>query len=782
MLSRSTASRSSRSPLLLAFVTALTLLSNACNVNAALTVGGVGATRRLFTSSSAYCAVPQVLVVENVELTLYPDNSTIEFELAAASLNNDVNATISASVDAYSRSLFDFNLDLCTIANGALCPLPTYQFNGGGVFPIPESFADVVPSIAYTVPDLEGVATLQLTGQDGSVVACIQLTLSNGQTARQPAARWATVGLALLALLSSLLHSVIAQSIGAAQWRVIDVFQAIQHVATTGLLSMTFPTVFNSFASNFAWSIGLVNITSVQNSIDSTRASTGANTGGAIYGDVLLAQAARNAVVLQEEENSATATSTISNLFGSLARLFSTSEAATTTSGMQTAFVDQSASSRYSMGSLSSVSSHLSAVSSLFKRAAHYAPNTGADAQPLNSSIGAPLPILVDTDETSYGGFTLYCPTVGVAAPNAFLTVLVSIAILLAIVIGALLVTYLLAMVFRLLTRKRRREGTVSHWSRRVTRPSEFGYVAIATLGRFILVILPIMFIFSFYQWRHGDSWVPDLLAGIFLAFFLVIYLVLFLPMIRHARRGQLYPRHAEAPVLAKPYVKRWGALAHPYRPKYYWFSSVFILMSIIRACFIAFAQGQDFTQSVGLLVFEVVFFVVLCVLRVGRDKKSDFVLILSCFFRLATWAACVALTQRAGVTWIPRVVVGFVLIVITGLPIIWMFFLTVWDLFTPFLPSKRRPKHGSTVYVDGDEQEEEQHQKNGAPVMEQRESASPLRESTVGSGATSRHSSTVGESVPTTNKESSTTTQPSVGGGGTSIMPDNFVVNAARA
>ena len=53
------------------------------------------------TSSSAYCSVPKVLVVDNAELTLYRSNSTLEFELAAGSTANNINVTVAAEINAY---------------------------------------------------------------------------------------------------------------------------------------------------------------------------------------------------------------------------------------------------------------------------------------------------------------------------------------------------------------------------------------------------------------------------------------------------------------------------------------------------------------------------------------------------------------------------------------------------------------------------------------------------------------------------------------------------------
>lgn len=58
----------------------------------------------------------------------------------------------------------------------------------------------------------------------------------------------------------------------------------------------------------------------------------------------------------------------------------------------------------------------------------------------------------------------------------------------------------------------------------------------------------------------------------------------------------------------------------------------------------------------------------------------------------MLSWAVCIAFTERANVTTIPRVIVGFVLLVVTGLPIIFLFVVTVLDLISPFRKSKLKP------------------------------------------------------------------------------------------
>ncbi|PWN31490.1 TRP-domain-containing protein [Meira miltonrushii] len=657
------------------------------------TTASVGQTKQLYTSSVAYCSPPIAILVTDLSLRFYPENSTLEFDLSAASIQDNLNVSIALSVNAYGLGLFNVNIDLCSLAGGILCPLPKYQFSGGGIFPVPKQFSDQIPTIAYTIPDLEAVATLQLNDtSNNNVVGCVQATLSNGHTAKQSGVLWATVGLALLALFSSLLHTVIAQSIGAAQWRIVDVMWAIQNPAITSFLSLNYPTVFLSYGTNFAWSLGLVDIPSLQSSITQTRSNTGGHD-QAVFGKNLTAEIGRkyNPFNGGESQSSGSSSGLGKSLsIGSLGFFKASDDMANKLSNFA-----QSVSPSILQPSSSHAQIYDPAKLSLLKRQ-QYAPNTGPGGSLITGGQGVALP-LVSGDETSVnGGIGTFAERNYVAPSNAFLTVLVSMAILLAICVGALILTYLIAFSVRLLT-DRRNKGkgltrNLSHWSHRVTKPSEFfNTVILPTLGRYLLIVFPVFFIFAFWQWIDGDSWVGHLVAALMTVIILAFTAIMFVPMIIRARRSTsavLY--HDKAPAHGTKTAKRWGHLSHPYRQKFYWFSLALLLFAFIRACFISFAQQHGTRQAIGLLVTDVLLFLILCIFRVGRDKKSDFVLILLCFSRIAAWAVCVVFIPSANIRTIPRAIVAFVLLVVTALPIIYLFFLTVYDLFMPFLRRNR--------------------------------------------------------------------------------------------
>ncbi|PWY99900.1 TRP-domain-containing protein [Testicularia cyperi] len=602
---------------------------------------GLGGTEMLFTSSAAYCSPPEAIIISALDLRFFRENRTLEFDISAASVQDDLEVTVSVNVNAYGLGLFALTINLCDTIP-VLCPLPNYQFQGSGIFAVPEQFVSKIPTIAYTVPNLEAVATVELRDANNYVVGCVQTTLSNGRTTYQPAAKWAVLGVLLLAFVSSLLHTTIASSLGAAQWRIVDVFTTIQHIPMTGLLSLNYPSVFLQFARNFAWSVGLIDIPKVQQSILSTREKTGGSQDG-VFGKLLTAEAGKQYNPFTAAGAATARTSTSSNTL------------------------------------------------SLLKVPAVYAPFTGPGGQIAQNSDSNYLPVIDSTTPPPIG-LGYFAELNDISPASVFLTVLVSLAMLFAVIVGICLLVFAFAGIVRLITF--RRHGRAAAWSSRLTGRPFFGMFCRPIFGRFIMATFQMYLVFAFWQWLRGDSWVPDFLAAIILVVYLLGIAAIYLPVFRAARNGtreELFYGQMP-PANASPVSKRWGAIAHPFRPRFFWFGLVFLLVYFVRACFIGFGQGRGHAlrQSIGLAATDLLFFLVLCICRPGRDKTSDFVMILLLIFRVVSWGICIALTPLADIQTIPRVVLGFALIVVTGLPIVFLFFLTVWDLFSPFIRKRQ--------------------------------------------------------------------------------------------
>jgi hypothetical protein len=179
-------------------------------------------------------------------------------------------------VNVYGMHPFNITVDLCSLAHGALCPLPMYNFVGEDSIPL-SHYVDIssyIPAIAYKIPDLEAFVQLTLIEVGtGDVKACVQATLSNGWTTNEPGVEWATGALAFLAFISALWQSREPGSI--APYRLIDIIYLFQAIAASGLLDLNYPIVYRSFTFNFRWALGFFLGPSVQTSIDNMRNRTG---------------------------------------------------------------------------------------------------------------------------------------------------------------------------------------------------------------------------------------------------------------------------------------------------------------------------------------------------------------------------------------------------------------------------------------------------------------------------------------------------------------------------
>ena len=114
-----------------------------------------------------------------------------------------------------------------------------------------------------------------------------------------------------------------------------------------------------------------------------------------------------------------------------------------------------------------------------------------------------------------------------------------------------------------------------------------------------------------------------------------------------------------------------------------------------LRACFIGFAQKHDYglRQSAGLLVTDFLLFAVLVVCRPGRDIQSNVVQCLLCAFRVVIWALCIALSTEANVWGIPRAIVGFVLLAVLSLAIVFIFFVFLLEIVQTLFSRRQRWK-----------------------------------------------------------------------------------------
>jgi Transient receptor potential (TRP) ion channel/ML-like domain len=153
-------------------------------------------------------------------------------------------------------------------------------FSAKGSQSIPNTFADQIPSIAFSVPDLEGEGKLELKSKDGKDLACIESSVGNGKSVDVPAVSYIAAGIAAAALGLSALGALSASGQPGASTpspSFTEVMFWFQGLAMNGMHSVDYPPIYRKFAKNFGFSTGLIPWSSVQTSIDNFRKSTGGN-------------------------------------------------------------------------------------------------------------------------------------------------------------------------------------------------------------------------------------------------------------------------------------------------------------------------------------------------------------------------------------------------------------------------------------------------------------------------------------------------------------------------
>jgi len=232
----------------------------------------------IYASSVEFCGENQLILLEKVNFRFYPTNSSVQFEIMANSVANNVSALLNFQLVAYGLKPVNVSIDLCEAGGGLLCPLPVYNYNGSATYIIPESYTKQIPSIAYYLPNLEANARLSIIDQNtGQEAACITAYLSNGLTTNHNYVSWAVGAVILIAFIICLINSVfpISAIYSGPDYRLLTAVAWLQHIVVTGMISVNYPALFQAFTRNFAWTFGLIYIAPLENDTIRKALSTG---------------------------------------------------------------------------------------------------------------------------------------------------------------------------------------------------------------------------------------------------------------------------------------------------------------------------------------------------------------------------------------------------------------------------------------------------------------------------------------------------------------------------
>lgn len=215
----------------------------------------------------------------------------IEFDRSTKKVVFDVSGTnekeqnvmATLIVNAYGKEVYRNEFDPCKGDNKVdqLCPVPKGTFGAKGEQTIPDKYLSSIPSIAFSVPDIDSQATMQLKSADGGQdLACITSQVTNGKSLSTAGVTYIAAGIAGAALLlsgASALASAGSSGAATSSPTFGDVIGWFQAMALNGMMSADVPGVYRSWSKNFAFSTGLIYWEGMQQSIDGFREKTGGN-------------------------------------------------------------------------------------------------------------------------------------------------------------------------------------------------------------------------------------------------------------------------------------------------------------------------------------------------------------------------------------------------------------------------------------------------------------------------------------------------------------------------
>ncbi|KAK4129606.1 TRP-domain-containing protein [Parathielavia appendiculata] len=610
----------------------------------------------LETTGFSSCNTNASVSVQKVDIKYNNADKTVTFNVAGSS-NQVQNVTAILNVTAYGQNIYSNSFDPCDQNTFVqqLCPIPAGNFSAKGTQKIPDEYASLVPAIAFQIPDIAAMATLQLTSREsGERVACIQSQVSNGKTASVPAVSYVATGVAGAALVLGGVSAVgaafaggsaaagggsAAGGMGTVSPSFTEVFGWFQGMAMNGMLSVNYPGVYRSFAKNFGFSTGLIPWTQLQLSIDDFRAATGGDlTGNSV-------KLLRNATLVFPDGSSQTTGQ------GSFKR----------------------------------------AVDEFVRLAARQIETTVNGTVEETGEQGSPE----NTVRVAVSGIQGFVQQYSIPSSNAFMTVLLIVAIIVAaVVVGFLLVKVILEFWALFGSFPKALSGFRKHY---------WGSIA-RTITSLILLLYGIWVLYCVFQFTRGDSWAAKVLAGVTLFLFTAVLAYFGWKIWSTARRLRQLEGDIGGLYEDKSIWVKYSLFYEAYRRDYWWVFVPTIIYMFAKGCALAAADGHGMVQTIAQLIIEGFMLILLLWSRPYERRSGNVINITIQVVRVLSVVCILVFVEEFGIAQTTQTVTGVVLIAIQSALTGILAILIAWNAFNACCkenPHRKRRKEMEKMQRD---------------------------------------------------------------------------------
>ncbi|EMC95907.1 hypothetical protein BAUCODRAFT_508360 [Baudoinia panamericana UAMH 10762] len=560
----------------------------------------------LSTSGFTICQNNATVQVTKLNVTYNKDTRIVNFDVAGSS-NTVQNVTATMIVSAYGQQVYTNTFNPCDTGMAEMCPVPAASFASHGQQTIPQEYADKIPSIAFSIPNLDSTVKMTLQGDGGEDVACIESMVGNGQTLHIAAISYAAVGMAAAALVLSALSALAAGGHPGASTpsptfgEVIGWFQSM---ATNGMLSVPYPSVYRSFTANFAFSTGLVPWGSMQVAIDNFRAKTGGN--------------------LTEDSYQ---------------------------------YLDNNATLVFQNGATTSARMARRAVSSimLWARDGSTVTVNGTSTDVGGSGESSSSPSLYSKADHFVSGIEAYSEQLEIPEANTFMTLLLIWAIIVAVIIVFILLLKAILEAWSMFGNIPR---SMESWRKR------YWWRLAKSLTSLILLLYGVWTLYCIYQFTNGDSWAAKVLAGITLGLFTLV-LAWYTWQI-HSKAKEYKKLEGDAGKLyeEKETWIKYNIFYENYKKRYWWLFVPVIVYGFAKGCIIAGANGHGLIQSAGQLIVESLMLGLLLWTRPFQMMSGQWINILVQIVRVISVGCILVFVEELGISQTTKTITGIVLVV----------------------------------------------------------------------------------------------------------------------
>ena len=371
------------------------------------------------------------------------------------------------------------------------------------------------------------------------------------------------------------------------------------------MLSVSYPSVYQSFTQNFAFSTGIVPWGSMQNAIDSFRQSTGGNLTDSSYTYL------QDVTLVETANGNSTGGSIFKRTLGEA--FIWTRDITTSVNGTS--------------GTIGGANSTSNGTSTSSTKAIHYV-----------------------------SGIEAYVEQLMVPKENTFMTALLIFAIVVAfITVMILLVKVILEAVAMATTLPKSLES----WRRR------YWWRLAKTLTNLVLLLYGTWTLYCVYQFTNGDSWAAKVLAAATWAMFTGLVAFFTIKIWLRARQSKKLAGDTSQLFENKEVWIKYSLFYDSLKKGYWWLFVPSIIYMVARNAVIAAADGHGMVQAIGQIIVEILFLGLLVWTRPYTLKSGNIINIVIQVVRVLSVVCVLVFVEELGISQTTKTITGVILIVV---------------------------------------------------------------------------------------------------------------------